>query len=175
MKNYTLIRMMFAVTALLLVCPQAWAEMYQWVDEKGVVTFKDSPPPASKKGKKVKAYSDSDFDPAPPSQPAPPPTTGKTGKSPATTSSQAPAPKSERFQGTVEMFVTDWCGYCRKARQYMDANGIPYVTYDIEKDSAAKQRFQELGGGGVPLILIGSKKISGFSPEAVEYYLRLSK
>ena len=33
--------------------------MYQWVDANGVVTFKDTPPPASKKRIQVKVYEDS--------------------------------------------------------------------------------------------------------------------
>jgi glutaredoxin-like YruB-family protein len=83
--------------------------------------------------------------------------------------------KKERFTGTVEMYVTDWCGYCKQAQSYMKSQGIPYVAYDIEKDSSAKQRHKELGGRGVPLIIIGSNKMSGFSAENLEYYLNNSR
>lgn len=94
------------------------------------------------------------------------------GAGSAGTSSKAAVSQNGAFEGVIEMYVTDWCGYCRKARKYMDANGIRYVAYDIEKDSAAKHRYEELGGGGVPLIIIGSKKMSGFSPEALEHYMK---
>jgi glutaredoxin-like YruB-family protein len=164
-----LIRTLLAFIALLLAFSIAGAEMYQWVDERGVVTFKDTPPPASKKRKKVKTYSDDDFAPAPPYQPA-----AKTSKEPST-SLQPSKPVKNRFAGTVEMYVTDWCGYCKKAEKYLKNNGIPYVAYDIEKDKAAGQRHKELGGRGVPLIVIGSNKMSGFSPETLEYYLNNSK
>jgi glutaredoxin-like YruB-family protein len=76
-----------------------------------------------------------------------------------------------RFTGTVELYVTDWCGYCKKARKYLTDQNIPFVAYDIEKDSAANQRHKALGGNGVPLIIIGKHKMSGFSQEAMEYYL----
>lgn len=142
-------RALLAVITLLLGISPAGAEMYKWVDESGVVTFKDTTPPPSKKSKKVKVYNDSDFAPAP--------------------------PKKERFTGTVEMYVTEWCGYCKKAQNYMNSRGIPYVAYDIEKDSAARQRHKDLGGRGVPLIIIGSNKMSGFSPETLEYYLNSSR
>ena len=79
--------------------------------------------------------------------------------------------KNERFSGTVELYVTSWCGYCRKALGYLKSKNIPYVAYDIEKDSAAMQRYKELGGRGVPLIIIGPHKMSGYSQEALEYYL----
>ena len=162
------IRTLLAVIILLSAVSLAGAEMYQWVDENGVVTFKDSPPPASKKRSKVKVYNDSDFDPAPPPQPAP---AKRKSKGSPTAAAQPSAPEKERFTGTVEMYVTDWFGYCKKAQSYMKSKGIPYVAYNIEKDSAAKQRHKELGGRGVPLIIIGSNKMSGFSPETLEYYL----
>ncbi len=147
---------------LLLMATTSWAEMYRWVDEKGVVTFKDYPPPVSKKHK-VKIYSDNDFDPVPPLQPAPASTPAKhSAKQPAPQAQQPTQPKAERFTGTVEMYVTSWCGYCKKAEAYMKSRNIPYVAYDIEKDSSARQLHKELGGRGVPLIIIGNNKLSGF-------------
>jgi glutaredoxin-like YruB-family protein len=165
-------RIVLTIVTLLLSFSLAEAEMYRWIAEDGSVTFKDNPPPASRKRKKVKVYSDSDFAPAPPRQPAPP------GSSVKKTS--VPAPKTvpagkERFGGTVEIYVTDWCGYCKQALRYMKSKGIPYVAYNIEKDSSAKQRYKDLGGRGVPLIIIGSNKMSGFSPESLEYYMSKSR
>jgi glutaredoxin-like YruB-family protein len=142
--------------------------MYRWEDESGAVIFKDTPPPASKK-RKVKVYKDSDFDAAPPL----PVSSGKSRNSavPALQSGQPAVKKAERFSGTIEMYATDWCGYCLAAERYMKSKNYPYVKYDIEKDSSAKQRHKSLGGRGVPLIIIGAHKMSGFSPETLEYYL----
>lgn len=166
-----MIRTVFACSALLLAVSVAGAEMYQWIDDKGVVTYKDTPPPASKKKKMVRVYSDSDFDVAP-AIPAAPRTEPR--HSSVTTAQPAPAAQP-RFTGTVEIYLTDWCGYCKKALQYMDSKGIRYVAYNIDRDSAAKQRHQALGGRGVPLIVIGSNKMSGFSPEVLDYYMSRSK
>jgi glutaredoxin-like YruB-family protein len=165
------IRIMLAVITLLLAFSLAGAEMYQWVDDNGSVTFKDSPPPASRKQKKVKVYSDSDFDPAPP-QPVPATRSDRRAAKPA---AQTMTSQNERFTGTVEIYVTEWCGYCKKAQKYMKDKGIPFVVYDIEKDSAAMQRHKEFGGRGVPLIVIGTKKMSGFSPESFERFLNNSR
>lgn len=63
----TIILLLMAVT--ILITPPAQAEMYKWVDENGTVTFKDTPPPRTKKRPKVKVYSDADFAPAPPPAP----------------------------------------------------------------------------------------------------------
>jgi len=168
-----LIKTSLAFILLLWTVSLAGAEMYQWIDNKGVVTFKDTPPPPSKKHNKVKIYSDGDFDPAPASQPAP---KASAVKSTAVAAASHPAAaKKVRFTGTVELYVTDWCGYCKKAKKFLTDKGVPFVSYDIEKDSAAKERHKALGGNGVPLIIIGANKMSGFSAEMMDNYLENSK
>lgn len=157
-----------AMLSILCSAASSYAEMYKWEDDHGVVTFKDTPPPAAKK-RKVKVYRDSDFDAAPPA-PAPE-KSSKKNVSPSPQPSQSAAKKKERFAGTIEMYATDWCGYCKAAENYMKSKNYPYVKYDIEKDSAAKQRHKDLGGRGVPLIIIGANKMSGFSPGTLEHYL----
>jgi glutaredoxin-like YruB-family protein len=162
-------KQLFVAVVLVVLCSAngSHAEMYKW-EENGVVTFKDTPPPAAKK-RKVKVYRDNDFDAAPPA-PAPSKNSRNSASAPAQTP-QAAAKKSERFAGTIEMYATSWCGYCVAAEKYMKSKNYSFVKYDIEKDSAAKQRHKQLGGRGVPLIIIGNNKMSGFSPENLEYYL----
>lgn len=75
----------------------------------------------------------------------------------------------------VEVYMTSWCGYCKKTLNYLDSKGVPYAAYDIESDSAAKQRYRALGGRGVPLVVIGGNKIAGYSPEAMDRYLQASQ
>lgn len=146
--------------------------MYQWIADDGSVTFKDTPPPASKKRKKVKVYNDSDFS----STTASPPQTVSGGHgSKSIVKPTSTAAKKERFSGTVEIYVASWCGYCKQALSYMASKGIPHVAYDIEKDNSAKQRYKELGGHGVPLIIIGAHRMSGFSESNFEYYLNNPK
>ena len=64
---------------------------------------------------------------------------------------------------TVELYVTSWCPYCSKAKAYFQAKGIAYTAYDIEKDPAAAKRFQQYGQRGVPLVVIGTTAIPGYS------------
>lgn len=73
---------------------------------------------------------------------------------------------------TVQIYMTEWCHYCRDAQNYMKSRGIAFTAYDIEKDRAAHQRYIELGGGGVPILVIGSKKMYGFSKDKFEYILK---
>lgn len=159
---------LLAVITLLLSCSVAGAETYQWLGDDGPVTYQDTPPPATTKRKKVRVYNDDGFTQAPASQPG---AASRGAVKDAGPAFLVVAAAGERFSGTVEIYVTSWCGYCKQALEYMNSRGIPYVAYDIEKDDAARRRHRELGGRGVPLIVVGSKVMPGFSPELLEDYL----
>ncbi len=70
------------------------------------------------------------------------------------------------------MYSASWCSACKRAKAYFEEQGIPYTEYDVEKSSKGKRDFKKLGGKGVPVILVGSKRINGFSRQAFEraYY-----
>ena len=72
---------------------------------------------------------------------------------------------------SVVMYATVWCPYCAKARAYFARKGIAYVEYDIEKSAAVNTEFKRLGGRGVPLILVGTQKMSGFSEQGLDALL----
>ena len=68
-------------------------------------------------------------------------------------------------QPAVELYVTSWCPYCKKAEAYFKAKGVAYTTYDIEKDPSALTRFQKYHAQGIPLVIIGGTTIAGYSTE----------
>jgi glutaredoxin len=71
----------------------------------------------------------------------------------------------------VVMYATAWCPYCAKARAYFARTGTAYTEYDIEKSADAYAEFKRLGGRGVPLIFVGTEKMSGFNELAFESLL----
>lgn len=71
-------------------------------------------------------------------------------------------PPSPSARPQVVMYATSWCPYCAKARRFFASHGIPYTEYDIELDSRAHVEYQRVGGGGVPIILVGEQVVHGF-------------
>lgn len=75
---------------------------------------------------------------------------------------------------TITMYSASWCGVCRKARAFMDAEGIAYVEKDIEKDPGAQAELRKkaqaagIQANGVPVFDIGGKLMSGFDPDALK-------
>ena len=89
---------------------------------------------------------------------------------PATPPSAAPFPSAQTAadgKPEVVLYVTEWCPYCRQARDYMTAENVPHRVVDIEKDAAGAQEYVALGGdGGIPLVAVGREVMNGWSPEA---------
>lgn len=77
--------------------------------------------------------------------------------------------ESSRKTPQVELFVTNWCPYCKQAIRFFQARGIAPAIHDIEKDSAAAQRKKQLDPApGVPFALVNGHKIHGYSEEAYQ-------
>ena len=67
----------------------------------------------------------------------------------------------------VVLYATDWCGYCKRTRRFLDSKGIRYTEFDIEKDAAGRKAYEALGGRGIPLIDVNGTLIRGFSEEQI--------
>jgi len=133
MKRIILGIFMLAATGTLVA-----AQLYRWVDEKGNVEYRDTPPPSS--AKKVEQRS--------------------IGGSTTETSS---LPFS--VQQAVKNFpVTLWnssCGApCDQARAHLARRGVPYTEKDPQGDIEA---FKKLTGGlDVPVLYVGATRIKGY-------------
>ena len=46
----------------------------------------------------------------------------------------------------LTMYSTTWCGYCRRLKTQLDANGIAYTEIDIEADPAAAEFVGSVNG-----------------------------
>jgi glutaredoxin len=75
----------------------------------------------------------------------------------------------------VDLYVTSWCPYCKKAIAFLRRNNIAFNVYDIERDFAAATRKKELDPNyeGVPLAVINRVKIRGF--DEAEFRAALAK
>lgn len=68
----------------------------------------------------------------------------------------------------VNMYGASWCGPCRSVRSMLDSQKIPYTYTDLDAPGgrAAYQRVRP-SRGGIPLLVIGNKKIVGANFEAI--------
>lgn len=71
-------------------------------------------------------------------------------------------------QKKIEIFVTEWCPYCKSLEKYLKLRGWSYKRYDIEHDAVGMKRHHSMGGGGVPVVVIGGQILRGFNPMEIE-------
>lgn len=57
--------------------------------------------------------------------------------------------------GTVTMFSTTWCGYCRRLKSQLDREGIGYTEINIEETPGTAELVETINGGNqtVPTLL----------------------
>ncbi|MBV7566701.1 glutaredoxin family protein [Pseudomonas sp. PDM27] len=78
-----------------------------------------------------------------------------------------PAQTQAQAQANVVLYATEWCGYCKLTRRFLDQKGIPYKEFDIEKNAVARKDYEALGGGGIPIIDVNGTLIRGYDPDAI--------
>lgn len=135
-------RRLLAASAL-LVSSIGYAEIFQWTDAQGGTHFGDRPP-ASSAAKRViveiNSYNSVSVEPF--------------------TAFQRGHASGEK---SVVLYGTTWCGFCKRARRYFQAQGIAYKEYDVEKTAKGRRDYKKLNGHGVPIILVGDQRMNGFS------------
>ena len=57
--------------------------------------------------------------------------------------------------GSITMYSTTWCGYCRRLKGALDREGIPYSEVNIEEVPDAAQYVESVNGGNqtVPTVV----------------------
>ena len=140
--------------ALLSISLHAGAGVYTWVDEHGVRQFSDKPPAAA--GARVQSIE------------VPQIGTVVTRQLPADALPPRSAGKKAARSRRVVMYSAPWCGVCKRAAGYFRDKGIAFHEKDIDQSRQARREFEQLGGRGVPLILVGKRKLAGFSPASFE-------
>lgn len=133
-----------------LVSSGAVAAIYRWVDADGRIFYSDSPPKQSNNAKSVKLPSN-------------------------TVAPVTPVPKAKPAVAAgekVTLYTTTWCGYCKKARAYLNARNIPFDDVDVETTDRGRREYREMGGNGVPVIFVGSQRMDGYDQSGLEGMLK---
>jgi hypothetical protein len=118
------------------------AEMYRWVDDKGVVNYTPYPPPANIKKVETKRLG------------------GNTAQPVETSYTLQQAVKNF----PITLYATDCGELCNSARAHLKKRGIPFTEKNPAAASEADE-FKKLSGGGmeIPLLIVGSlKTIKGY-------------
>lgn len=135
---------------LTVAAGSASAQMYKWVDAKGKTHFSDQPPPEGVKPAMVKG--------------APSGTVG--GDFP-----YALATAVRNYP--VTLYTTAACSGCDQGRSYLKSRGIPYAEKTVSTE-ADEGKLKALGGDGLPFLMVGNAKKTGFQRDSWESMLNVA-
>ena len=143
------------VTFLSSVSSAVSGEIYKWKDKDGNIVFSDTPPPPGVNAEKKEFKEESTERPK--------------------TKEYFPKSTSERVEEKrpyrdihVIMYMTSWCPYCVKAREYLRSLDVNLIENNIERDKSKREEMLSKSGGssGVPLIDVEGIIIRGYNPSA---------
>ena len=77
--------------------------------------------------------------------------------------------------GTITMYSTTWCGYCRRLKSQLDSVGIGYTEINIEELADAAAFVEKVNGGNqtVPTIVFPDGS-AATNPSLAEVRARLA-
>ncbi len=127
-----------ALTAL----PLGAAQLYRWVDEKGNVEWRDTPPPAH--AKKVE--------------------TRNVGGNTIETSTMPYSLQQAIKKNPVTLWVFDCGAPCDDAKAHLAKRGIPHSERDVRKNADELKKL--IGSAEAPVLFVGATQLKGYSPSA---------
>ena len=127
----------------LLSVGSAQAQMFKWVDEKGVTHFSDVPPESSKLKVEIKDYSAIVPDAA------------------------LPYAVAQAVRANpVTLYTISQCSACDQGRALLQARGVPFSEKTVVSNEDQEKLHQAGGEGQVPFLTIGSARLVGFEAGA---------
>ena len=134
-----------------------FGEIYKWKDKDGNMIFSDTPPPSGV-DVEVKEFKEDTIE-----------------RPKAKENINIPRVKWESSREKrpyrdihVIMYMTSWCPYCVKAREYLRSLDVNLIEYNIERDKSKRDEMLVKSGGsrGVPLIDVEGIVIRGYNADA---------
>ena len=62
----------------------------------------------------------------------------------------------------IEMYYSEWCGFCHRARALLEMKGVEWIGHDVDMVAGKRQEMMDRGGGRtVPQLFVDGTPIGG--------------
>ncbi len=76
----------------------------------------------------------------------------------------------------VKVFSTPTCPWCKRAKQFLDSNGVKYLDLNVAEDQEAREEMiNTTHQMAVPTILIDADFVIGYNEKALKEKLGLAE
>lgn len=132
-------RIVLLLAAVLAATPALSAQLYRWVDDKGRVEWRDTPPPTT--AKKVEKRS--------------------VGGSVIETSTMPYSVQQAVRNFPVTLYANNCGDACDKARAHLTRRGVPFTQKNPQDDIDGYKKLTN-GGMEVPMLFVGQERLRGY-------------
>lgn len=74
----------------------------------------------------------------------------------------------------VKVYTSSSCPYCNMVKKFLREHGVKFKEINIsKKPNAARELAKKTGQVGVPVTIIGNKKVIGFNKEKLKKILNI--
>lgn len=73
----------------------------------------------------------------------------------------------------VEIYTSDTCPQCIKAKEFLKSNNIEYIEKNISKDSEARKDLIRMGYMSIPFTIINGQHVLGFDLNRMKTLLEI--
>jgi glutaredoxin len=136
MKPHAILAVGLAIA--LIAGSSVGAQLYRWVDEKGNVEWRDTPPPPNAKNVEQR----------------------NVGGNTIETSTLPYAVQQAVAKFPVTLWVFNCGEPCDRARAHLQKRGVPYTERDVQREPDTLKKLT--GSLDVPVLLVGSKQLKGY-------------
>jgi len=119
------------------------AQLYRWVDDKGRVEWRDTPPPSGAKKVERRNVQGSVIE----------------------TSSAPYSVQQAQRNFPLKLYVSDCGENCTKARAHLTRRGLPFTEINPQDDFESYKKLTN-GSPQVPMLFIGSESLKGYEQGA---------
>ncbi|MEM8574135.1 MAG: glutaredoxin family protein [Pseudomonadota bacterium] len=82
------------------------------------------------------------------------------------------APAQAGCNKRVYVYTAEWCGTCRRLRNYLDLSGITYTLLDAGNPRVKADMRARFRSVAVPHMLVGRHAIRGLNTQKIRQYCR---
>lgn len=151
-----IISVALALILLGSLSPVVAQSFYRWTDANGTTHFSSQPPPNQTDARAVELEPLNTISAQPINEREP--------------RNVRAAAKPARPK--IVMYGAQWCGYCKKARNWLAANNVKYTEYDTETSAKGKADYIKYKATGVPFFLVNGELWRGYSQGRFERLLQ---
>ena len=74
---------------------------------------------------------------------------------------------------TVEIYTSDTCIQCVKAKEFLKASNVEYTEHNISKNSEARKNLIRMGYMSIPVTIINEQHVLGFDLNRMKELLEI--